>query len=61
MVTVRADESDSGVIVFITTECVVTPNEGKLSAWLDRLQLLAHYLTGPLVPNARGEYCPAQA
>ena len=31
------------------------------SAWLDRLQLLAHYITGPLMPNARGEHCPAQA
>ncbi len=28
---------------------------------LDDLQMLAHYFTGPLVPNTRTNYCPAQA
>jgi len=29
------------------------------SAWLSGLQRLAHYVTGPLLPNARAKCCPA--
>src|SRR6266699_3295647 len=33
----------------------------RCSDWLGRLQRLAHYITGPLLPNARAEYCRAKA
>ena len=26
--------------------------------WLGRLQVLAHYVNRPLLPNARAKYCP---
>jgi hypothetical protein len=29
--------------------------------WLGRLKSLAHYVTGPFVPNARSKECPSQA
>ena len=29
--------------------------------WLGRLQVLAHYVNRPLLPNARTKYCPTQA
>jgi hypothetical protein len=29
------------------------------TAWLGDLQLFAHYVTGPLVPNTRAKYGPA--
>jgi len=28
---------------------------------LDGLELLAHYVTGPLVPKTRDKYCPSHA
>ena len=29
--------------------------------WLGGLELLAHYVTGPLVPKTRAKYCPPHA
>jgi hypothetical protein len=37
-------------------ESLYTQLSSQLSYWLGRLQLLAHYVTGALMPNARAEY-----
>ena len=29
--------------------------------WLGGLELLAHYVTGPLMPKTRAMYCPSHA
>src|SRR5207247_1883631 len=46
----------------IDIECMAqwSPPQAGCSAWLDRLQRLEPYITGPLLPNARSDYRPGE-
>ena len=44
-----------------TTSSNKSNRDGRFIYSLGRLQSFRHYVTGPLMPNTRGKYCPALA